>query len=81
MRRSLDDDPLTLAIAPPPNESLAEKQEREQAETEARRISDEIDNQIKIDKATLKKRNPIKVLLLGQSESGELPHTSHSFMF
>ncbi len=60
-------------MAPPPNESLEARTERERAEHLAKKISNDIDDQIKIEKAELKKRrkNMIKVLILGQSESGE----------
>ena len=75
MGRSIDtsaDDPLTLALAPPPNESPAERAERERREAEERRVSEEIDEMIKAERAALRKRKkPVKVLLLGQSESGE----------
>lgn len=71
MTRSVDEDPLTLAIAPPPNEKPAVRQARELAELEACRVSNEIDNRIRAEKAALKKKKkPVKVLLLGQSESG-----------
>lgn len=71
MGRSLEEDPLTLAIAPPSNETPEERQAREAAEREARRISDEIDEQLNKERVALKRRKrPIKVLLLGQSESG-----------
>ena len=56
---------------PPPGETLAEKTEREIREAEEKRISDRIDDEIKLDKTALKKqKNIVKVLLLGQSESG-----------
>lgn len=68
-----DDDPLTAALAPPPNETAEQKEAREAAEAEARRISEEIDEQLKAERAAQKKKKaPVKVLLLGQSESGEL---------
>ncbi|KAF9074406.1 guanine nucleotide binding protein, alpha subunit [Rhodocollybia butyracea] len=67
-----DIDPLALAIAPPPNETPAERAERECAEAEALRISNEIDEQLKREKeGEKKKRRPVKLLLLGQSESGK----------
>jgi guanine nucleotide-binding protein alpha-1 subunit len=67
-----DDDPLTIAMAPPPDETALQREEREKAEQHARRVSDEIDEQIRNEKAALKrKKRPVKVLLLGQSESGE----------
>ncbi|KAL6302560.1 G-protein alpha subunit [Sparassis latifolia] len=70
MGRSLDaEDPLTLAIAPPPNETVEERERRLRDEEEARKVSDRIDEQIKAERAALKKKRPVKVLLLGQSES------------
>ena len=71
MGHSLDDDPLAAAIAPPPDETPEQRQEREHAEEEARRISDEIDEQLRNELiASRKRRSRVKVLLLGQSESG-----------
>jgi guanine nucleotide-binding protein subunit alpha len=70
-RTNAEQDPLTLAAAPPKDESLAQRLVRERAESEARKISDEIDEQIKREKqATKRRKRPVKVLLLGQSESG-----------
>ncbi|KAF8816932.1 G-alpha-domain-containing protein [Phlegmacium glaucopus] len=73
MGRSLEDiDPLTLAIAPPPDETPEQRQIREAAEAEAKRISDEIDEQIRKERELdRKKKKPVKLLLLGQSESGK----------
>ncbi|KDR78260.1 hypothetical protein GALMADRAFT_209667 [Galerina marginata CBS 339.88] len=73
MPRSLDDlDPLTLAIAPPPDETYEQRLVREAAEAEAKRISDEIDEQIRKEReADRRKKKPVKLLLLGQSESGK----------
>lgn len=73
MGRSLEiDDPLTAAIAPPPNETPAQKAERERQEEEDRRVNDEIDEMIRLERVSQRrKRRPVKVLLLGQSESGE----------
>ncbi|KAL0576691.1 hypothetical protein V5O48_005290 [Marasmius crinis-equi] len=70
--RSFEEDPLTLAILPPPNESPEAREAREQAEAEAKRVSDEIDEQIRKEKdLERRKRKPVKLLLLGQSESGK----------
>ncbi|OBZ78476.1 Guanine nucleotide-binding protein alpha-4 subunit [Grifola frondosa] len=67
-----DDDPLTRAIAPPPNESPEDRAARLYAEAEAQRISDEIDEFLKNDRAAWKKHKGLfKLLLLGQSESGK----------
>jgi ribosomal protein L14E/L6E/L27E len=66
--RSFDEDPLTLAIAPPPDETYEQRQIREAAEAEAKRISDEIDEQIRKEReAEKKKKKPVKLLLLGAS--------------
>ena len=71
-RASMTPDPLSVALEPPPDESPADRWAREQAEAQARRISEQIDDQIKAEKLAMKKRKPpIKVLLLGQSESGK----------
>ncbi|KZP33255.1 G-alpha-domain-containing protein [Athelia psychrophila] len=73
MARALaEQDPLTLAAAPPKDETPAQRIVREKSEAEARRINDAIDEQIKKEKAASKRRKrPVKVLLLGQSESGK----------
>ena len=68
-----DYDPLAIFTRPPPNETPTEREAREEREARARQISDQIDEQLKKDKAILKRRNGlVRVLLLGQSESGEL---------
>ncbi|KZT64204.1 G-alpha-domain-containing protein [Daedalea quercina L-15889] len=68
-----DDDPLALAIAPPPNETVEQREARLSSEAEARRISEKIDEQLRTEKAAQRKRRSqtVKVLLLGQSESGK----------
>ncbi|KAJ4483690.1 guanine nucleotide binding protein, alpha subunit [Lentinula aciculospora] len=68
---SEDEDPLTLAIAPPPNETPAERERRIVEEKKAREISDIIDEEINMQRLAEKRENPVKVLLLGQSESGK----------
>ncbi|KAH7912751.1 guanine nucleotide binding protein, alpha subunit [Hygrophoropsis aurantiaca] len=65
-------DPLALVIAPPPNETAEERAAREEREAEAQRISDSIDAEINADRIARKKREGVvKILLLGQSESGK----------
>ncbi|PPQ74650.1 hypothetical protein CVT24_003835 [Panaeolus cyanescens] len=72
MGRSFDEDPLTLAMMPPPDETYEQRLIREAAEAEAKRISDEIDEQIRKEReAERRKKKPVKLLLLGQSESGK----------
>ena len=70
VKRTVDEDPLSRLLAPPPNETAEERETRLRLETEARQISDRIDEQLKAERAALKKNRPVKVLLLGQSESG-----------
>ncbi|KAJ7594684.1 guanine nucleotide binding protein, alpha subunit [Mycena floridula] len=65
------DDPLTQALAKlHENESVAERQIRLANEKEAKKISDSIDEELKRT-APEKKAKVVKVLLLGQSESGK----------
>lgn len=67
-----DVDPLTLAIAPPATETAEERWEREQQEARARTISTQIDEALRAERMTMKRKGkPIKVLVLGQSESGK----------
>lgn len=62
-----DHDPLTVAMAPPFDEAPEQRHARELAEAEAKRISDEIDEQIRKEKeGEKKKKKPVKLLLLGQ---------------
>ncbi|KAJ8579833.1 G-alpha-domain-containing protein [Rhizopogon salebrosus TDB-379] len=65
-------DPLAVITAPSPNESAHEKAAREEREAEARRISELIDDEIRAERAVRKKeQRMVKVLLLGQGESGK----------
>lgn len=70
-RRSLSD-PLAKAMLPPANESNDARERRLLQESEAKRVSDNIDEQIKLDRAALRRRRQeVRILLLGQSESGK----------
>ena len=65
-------DPLAAAIAPPPDESPEERTRRVQAESDAKRHSERIDELLQLEKMEKKKaRAEVNVLLLGQSESGK----------
>lgn len=64
------DDPLALVMAPPPDETPEERVLRLAREDEARRISEAIDESLKQERQQLKRRKVVKLLLLGQSESG-----------
>ena len=65
------EDPINVLMKPPPNETIQQKEVRLTKEAEAKRVSDEIDETLKAERAVFKKRrDATKVLLLGQSESG-----------
>lgn len=64
-------DPLAALTAPPEGETSEDRVRRERKEQEAQKISDQIDHELKAERALLKKsKGMVKVLLLGQSESG-----------
>ncbi|KDQ60336.1 hypothetical protein JAAARDRAFT_125564 [Jaapia argillacea MUCL 33604] len=66
-------DPLTLALAPPPNETDEQRQARLLAEAEAKRVSEDIDREIDQDRiARYKSSKTIKILLLGKRKSTAL---------
>lgn len=66
-------DPFAVFHAPPPDETPEQRALRERKELEARKVSDRIDEELKAEKTALKKQQKglVKVLLLGQSESGK----------
>ncbi|KAJ7764188.1 guanine nucleotide binding protein, alpha subunit [Mycena maculata] len=71
---SFDDseDPIAAAIAPPENESPQERQLRILKEHTAKQVSDGIDEEITRERQQAKRESkPVKILLLGQSESGK----------
>lgn len=65
------DDPLDEALRPPPNENPMERQMRLAREEEARQVSEAIDLSIKAERQAMRRRRIVRLLLLGQSESGE----------
>jgi hypothetical protein len=72
-RRRTHSDPLTAALQPPPDETPDQRQQRLYDEAEAKRVSDGIDEMIQSERNEKRKawKNEVKVLLLGQSESGK----------
>jgi hypothetical protein len=61
------DDPLTLALVPPVDETEEERRARKEAEVEAKRISDEIDRKIDREREEEgKRKKPLKVILAGE---------------
>jgi guanine nucleotide-binding protein alpha-1 subunit len=63
-------DPLSILLAPPLDETPEQRKAREAEEANARKVSLRIDEELQADKAAMKKKNNVKVLVLGQSESG-----------
>ena len=76
--RTNDDDPLTAALSPPPDESPEAKAIRVAREEEALRVSQAIDESIRLERQMNKKNKIVRILLLGQSESGA--RLSRSFL-
>ncbi|KAJ7321022.1 guanine nucleotide-binding protein alpha-4 subunit [Mycena albidolilacea] len=67
-----DVDPLALALQPPPDETPQAREARLQSEREAKKRSDLIDEELTRERNAEKKSvKSVKVLLLGQSESGK----------
>ena len=68
-RQTYDDDPLTLAMRPPPNETEDERGRRLQLEEDAKRVSDVIDEELRQEKMARRRlsRRVTKILLLGAS--------------
>ena len=63
-------DPLDAVLIPPIDETPEERAHRLSNEAEALRISQAIDDQINRERSLRKKRKVVRLLLLGQSESG-----------
>ncbi|KAG9313912.1 guanine nucleotide binding protein, alpha subunit [Chiua virens] len=64
-------DPFWAALQPPPNESPADRDRRLNEELEAKRVSDGIDEMLREERRERRTKQEIKILLLGQSESGK----------
>jgi cytochrome P450 len=72
-RGNFDRDPLDDVLRPPSNETDEERFIRLQTEEKAKRVSDAIDEAIRQERQAAKKRDVVRLLLLGQSESGATP--------
>ncbi|KAF7312813.1 hypothetical protein MKEN_00964700 [Mycena kentingensis (nom. inval.)] len=71
-KRSVDDDPLAAALEPPEDETPEQRHFRLVNERAAKQTSDAIDEQLAKERQAAKKQGkPVKILLLGQSESGK----------
>ena len=65
------DDPLSLALRPSPHETEGEKSARLQQEAEAKRVSDRIDEELRLDRERLKKsKNDVKVRVVAAYTRG-----------
>ncbi|OSD01148.1 G-alpha-domain-containing protein [Trametes coccinea BRFM310] len=69
-RRSLSD-PLAAALLPPADETPDQREARLRQEEEAKKRSENIDRMLKHDEKSRRRKKTVKVLLLGQSESGK----------
>ncbi|KAF8710142.1 hypothetical protein AX14_010823 [Amanita brunnescens Koide BX004] len=66
------DDPITAALQPPSTETEQQRFLRLEAEATAKRVSEQIDEELKQERERLRrKKDDIKLLLLGQAESGK----------
>ncbi|KAJ7681133.1 guanine nucleotide binding protein, alpha subunit [Mycena rosella] len=65
------DDPFDAVLRPPPGETPEETTVREVREAEARRVSAAIDADIRAERLARRKKRIVRLLLLGQSESGK----------
>lgn len=77
-----DRDPLDDVLRPPIDETEEERSLRLQTEEQAKRVSDAIDETIRQERQAAKKKDVVRILLLGQSESGAalifaLGHDTH----
>ena len=72
--RTDDDDPLAAALTPPQDETPEARAIRLSREEEARRVSQAIDESIRTERQLNKKHKIVRILLLGQSESGAPPY-------
>lgn len=73
-------DPLSAAIAPPPDETPTQRERRLREEEEARRRSESIDRMLKEGERHQRRKKTVKVLLLGQSESGKSTTLKRKFL-
>ncbi|PIL31109.1 hypothetical protein GSI_05805 [Ganoderma sinense ZZ0214-1] len=71
LRGLSDHDPFAALLQPPPNETEEQRTERLRQEEEARKRSENIDRMLRHDEKSRRRKKTVKVLLLGQSESGK----------
>ncbi|KAI6001591.1 G-alpha-domain-containing protein [Pisolithus orientalis] len=76
-KHSHDPDPLDELLRPPQGETEEDRVIRLAQEAEARRRSQAIDESIKAERIEQKKKSVVRLLLLGQSESGKSTTLRH----
>ncbi|KAJ6608250.1 guanine nucleotide binding protein, alpha subunit [Mycena sp. CBHHK59/15] len=65
------DDPLDAVLRPPPDETPEQAVQRVAREDDARRVSAAIDAALRTERQARRKKRIVRLLLLGQSESGK----------
>lgn len=76
------DDPLTLALRPPPQETDAERRARLQREANAKRISEKIDEELRQEREKLKKRkSDVKVCRFLRVMRGASAHSRRDISY
>ncbi|KAJ2923735.1 hypothetical protein H1R20_g13357, partial [Candolleomyces eurysporus] len=68
------DNPFVVSLKPPVNETPTERATREAREAEAKKRSDEIDLELRTERT---RRNELKAVFIGDSESGRLDMVNH----
>lgn len=76
-RNPNDVDPFDELLRPPPGETEQDRLIRLAQEAEAKRRSQAIDNSLKAERMQQKKKSVVRLLLLGQSESGKSTTLRH----
>ncbi|KAJ2925177.1 hypothetical protein H1R20_g11899, partial [Candolleomyces eurysporus] len=71
------DNPFVVSLKPPENETPTERATREAREAEAKQRSDEIDQALRTESQNLRRRNEVKAVFIGDSESGRLDMVKH----
>lgn len=64
------DDPFEQFLKPPANETATDRRERLNREADAKAVNEAINAQLRKERAQMKK-GAVKILLLGQAESGK----------
>lgn len=64
------DDPFDQFLKPPANETVTDRRERLRREADAKAVSEAINAQLRKERTQMKK-SAVKILLLGQAESGK----------